>query len=177
MEFGVPREVRDLEMRVGLTPAAVLALTQAGHIVYVESGAGAGARFSDEDYRDAGGQIVYSAAEVYGRSDVVAKLSRPTAAEHQLFRPGQTIFAFFHLAVAMGVPTVGLFTPADGRQWYPQGREKVRVLKITKGRKVVLDQMMAEITAVTEGRVSQPSRVIAAGVSETVAPTRPGQEA
>ena len=100
MEFGVPREVRDLEMRVGLTPAAVLALTQAGHIVYVESGAGAGARFSDEDYRDAGGQIVYSAAEVYGRSDVVAKLSRPTAAEHQLFRPGQTIFAFFHLAVA-----------------------------------------------------------------------------
>lgn len=100
MEFGVPREVRDLEMRVGLTPAAVLALTQAGHTVYVQSDAGAGARFSDEDYRHAGAQIVYSAAEVYGRSDVVAKLSRPTAAEHQLFRPGQTIFAFFHLAVA-----------------------------------------------------------------------------
>ncbi len=100
IEYGVPREIRDLEMRVGLTPAGVLALIQAGHNVYVEHDAGTNAGFTDEDYRTAGAHIVYSSAEVYGRSDVVAKVTRPTADEHRLFRPGQTIFAFLHLAVA-----------------------------------------------------------------------------
>jgi alanine dehydrogenase len=100
MEFGVPKEVRDLEMRVGLTPAGVLALTRAGHIVYVERGAGAGAGFSDENYRQAGAQIVYSAEEAYGRADVVVKVTRPTAQEHELFRIRQIIFSFLHLSVA-----------------------------------------------------------------------------
>jgi alanine dehydrogenase len=100
MEFGVPKEVRDLEMRVGLAPSGVLSLTKAGHQVYVESNAGSSAGFSDETYRAAGAKIVYTAAEVYGRSDVVAKLSRPTQDEHRLFRPGQMIFSFLHLPVA-----------------------------------------------------------------------------
>lgn len=100
MDFGVPREVRDLESRVGLSPAGVLALTNAGHAVYVEAGAGAAAGFSDENYRDAGGTIVYSAQEAYGRADVVAKVTRPTAQEHTLFRPGQTVFSFLHLPVS-----------------------------------------------------------------------------
>jgi len=100
MEFGVPREIRDLEMRVGLTPPGVLALTQAGHTVYVERDAGLGAGFTDEHYRQAGAQIVYSTAEAYGRADVVAKVARPTAAEHRLFRPGQIICSFLHLRVA-----------------------------------------------------------------------------
>jgi alanine dehydrogenase len=100
MEFGVPREIRDLEMRVGLTPPAVLALTQAGHTVYVERDAGLGSGFTDEHYRQSGAQIVYSTAEAYGRADIVAKVSRPTAAEHRLFRPGQIICSFLHLRVA-----------------------------------------------------------------------------
>ncbi|MFZ1397247.1 MAG: hypothetical protein WAS33_10140, partial [Candidatus Promineifilaceae bacterium] len=100
MDFGVPREVRDLESRVGLSPAGVFALVSAGHAVYVETGAGLGAGFSDENYREAGGHIVYSAQEAYGRADVVAKVTRPTAAEHALFRPGQTIFSFLHLPVS-----------------------------------------------------------------------------
>jgi alanine dehydrogenase len=100
MEFGVPKEVRDLEMRVGVTPAGVLALVQAGHIVYVERGAGASAGFTDEHYRRSGAQIVYSAAEAYGRADTVAKVTRPTAQEHHYFRQGQTICCFFHLSVS-----------------------------------------------------------------------------
>ncbi|MBK8985853.1 MAG: alanine dehydrogenase [Chloroflexi bacterium] len=100
MEFGVPKEIRDLEMRVGLTPPGVLALTQAGHTVYVERDAGHGAGFTDEHYRQAGAQIVYSTAEAYGRADVVAKIARPTAAEHRLFRSGQIICSFLHLRVA-----------------------------------------------------------------------------
>jgi len=100
MNFGVPKETRDLEMRVGLTPAGVLALVQAGHEVYVEQGAGAGAGFGDEHYRRSGAHIVYDAAEAYGRVDVVAKVSRPTAREHAHFRNEQTIFSFLHLSVS-----------------------------------------------------------------------------
>ncbi len=100
MEFGIPKEVRDMESRVGLTPAGVTTLVRRGHTVYVEKGAGVAAGFSDEVYRHSGARVVYSAAEVYGRSDVVVKVTRPTAQEHSLFRPGQTIIAFLHLAVA-----------------------------------------------------------------------------
>ncbi len=100
MNFGVPKETRDLEMRVGLTPAGVLALVQAGHEVYVEQGAGIGAGFGDEHYQRSGAHIVYGPAEAYGRADVVAKVARPTAREHALFRHGQTIFSFLHLTVS-----------------------------------------------------------------------------
>lgn len=100
MEFGVPREVRDLEKRVGLTPAGVVALVKAGHTVYVERNAGLEAGFRDDHYEAAGAHIVYSAAEAYGRADVVLKVARPTDTEHQLFRSGQALMAFLHLTVA-----------------------------------------------------------------------------
>lgn len=100
MQFGVPKETRDLEKRVALTPAGVQALVRAGHTVYVQSEAGAGAGFTNEHYRDVGATIVYSAAEAYGRAEVVVKVARPTAQEHQLFAAGQTLMSFLHLAVA-----------------------------------------------------------------------------
>lgn len=100
MEYGIPKEIRDLEMRVGLTPAGVNALRRAGHRVYVERGAGTGAGFLDEAYLNAGAELVYSAAELYGRSEAIVKVTRPTAEEHQHFRQGQLIIAFFHLPVS-----------------------------------------------------------------------------
>ena len=102
MEFGIPKEVRTLqsELRVGLTPAGVKNLVSRGHTVYVEKSAGEGSGFGDEVYRAHGAQIVYSAAEVYGRSDTVVKVGRPMQQEYQFFRPGQTIFSFLHLQVA-----------------------------------------------------------------------------
>lgn len=99
-DFGVPHEVRDLEMRVGLTPPSVLALVEAGHSVYVERDAGTGAGFRDQDYREAGAKIVYSPAEAYGRADVVCKIGRPTELEYKYFRAGQIILCFLHLQVA-----------------------------------------------------------------------------
>jgi alanine dehydrogenase len=100
MEFGIPKEVRDLEGRVSVTPAGVGVLVEEGHTVYVERAAGIAAGFSDRSYTDAGAQLVYSAAEVYGRADVVVKVTRPTSDEHALFRHGQTIFSFLHLSVS-----------------------------------------------------------------------------
>jgi alanine dehydrogenase len=100
MEFGVPKEIRDLETRVALTPSGVLSLTRRGHTVYVERSAGAGCGFSDQEYREAGAEVVFSAAEAFGRADVVVKVTRPTSDEHVLFRQGQAIFAFHHLPVS-----------------------------------------------------------------------------
>lgn len=100
MDFGIPKEVRDLEKRVGLTPAGVVSLVKRGQRVFLERGAGADAGFRDEHYEQAGAQIVYTAEEAYGRADVVLKVARPTAAEHALFRHNQVIMSFFHLTVA-----------------------------------------------------------------------------
>ena len=99
MDFGVPREVRPGEQRVGLTTPGADALVRGGHRVLIERGAGLAAGFSDQEYRQVGATVVYSAEEVWRRSAVVVKVSRPTADEHAFFA-GQTLFAFLHLSVA-----------------------------------------------------------------------------
>ena len=105
MWFGVPKEtglqLGNEEKRVALSPAGVRELVAAGAQVVVESGAGAAAGFLDEAYRKAGGQIVYSREEVFGRSEVVAKVARPTAQELSLLTPGAAVLAFWHLAVSL----------------------------------------------------------------------------
>lgn len=100
MNIGIPRERRPDEYRVGLTPTGVQLLAVDGHHCYVEQGAGLGAGFSDDDYSRAGGQIVYSGEEVYGRADLVVKVARPTAEELAWLHAAQTVLAFWHLAAA-----------------------------------------------------------------------------
>jgi len=100
MNIGIPKERRDLEQRVGLTPYGVDLLTRAGHICYVETEAGLAAGFTDYHYERVGGHIVYSGEEVYGRSDLVLKAVRPTDEELDWFREGQIIAGFLHLAAA-----------------------------------------------------------------------------
>lgn len=100
MNVGIPKERRDLEERVGLTPYGVDLLTRAGHICYVETEAGLGAGFTDYHYERVGGRIVYSGEEVYGRSDLVLKAVRPTEEELDWLREGQIITGFLHLAAA-----------------------------------------------------------------------------
>ena len=100
MNVGIPKERRDLEQRVGLTPYGVDLLTRAGHICYIETEAGLGSGFTDYHYERVGGHIVYSGEEVYGRSDLVLKAVRPTEMELDWFREGQIIAGFLHLAAA-----------------------------------------------------------------------------
>ncbi len=100
MNFGIAKERRDLEQRVGLTPYGVDLLTRAGHICYVETSAGLGAGFSDYHYERVGGRIVYSGEEIYGRADMVLKAVRPTEEELDWLREGQIIAGFLHLAAA-----------------------------------------------------------------------------
>ncbi len=98
MNISIPKERRDSEYRVGLTPAGVQLLAQAGHTVFVEHEAGLGSGFSDHYYQKCGGQIVYSGEEVYGRADLLIKVVRPTEEEFDWLREGQTVLGFLHLA-------------------------------------------------------------------------------
>jgi len=100
MNIGIPKERRDLEQRVGLTPYGVELLAHAGHACYIEKEAGLGAGFTDYHYERAGGRIVYSGEEVYGRADMVLKAVRPTAEELDWLREGQILCGFLHLAAA-----------------------------------------------------------------------------
>lgn len=97
MHIGVPRERRVEEYRVGLTPAGVELLTAGGHVCSVEHDAGKGAGFSDVDYQRAGGRIVYSSEEAYGRADLVLKVSPLASEEAPWLRDGSIVMAFLHL--------------------------------------------------------------------------------
>jgi alanine dehydrogenase len=100
MDIGVPRERRQYDSRVGLTPAGVELLSAEGHTCYVELGAGLGAGFSDRDYEKAGARIVYSGEEVYGRAELVVKVTRPTVEEFEWLQDSQILLSFLSLVAA-----------------------------------------------------------------------------
>ncbi len=98
MRVGVPRETKDHEFRVALTPAGAHELASAGHEVLVETGAGAGSRLDDNVYRSAGARIVPRAEDAWTGVDMVLKVKEPLESEYGLLRPGAILFTFLHLA-------------------------------------------------------------------------------
>ncbi len=98
MLIGVPKEIKNHEYRVGLTPDSVREVIGHGHQVLVESGAGQGIGSSDAAYRDAGATVVASAAEVFGQAELVVKVKEPQPAERAMLRPEQVLFTYLHLA-------------------------------------------------------------------------------
>jgi alanine dehydrogenase len=97
VSIGLPRERKDLERRIVLTPSSVALVTSAGHRVLVETGAGRGAGFADDDYRAAGAEVVTSAADAWA-ADIVVKVKEPIAEEYGHLRAGLTLFSYLHLA-------------------------------------------------------------------------------
>ncbi|WP_310496067.1 alanine dehydrogenase [Sandarakinorhabdus sp.] len=98
MRVGVPREIKVHEYRVGLTPPAVAELTQRGHQVLVETGAGTGIDFSDSDYVAAGARIVTTPAQVFAGADMIVKVKEPQLHECAWLEPRHTLFTYLHLA-------------------------------------------------------------------------------
>jgi alanine dehydrogenase len=98
LRIGIPKEIKDHEYRVGMPPAGVHALVERGHQVAIETGAGVGSGFEDEDYRAAGAQVLAMPEEVWTRSEMVIKVKEPVGPEHDRLQPGQLLFTYLHLA-------------------------------------------------------------------------------
>jgi len=98
MLVGAPKETKDNEFRVGLTPATVAELTHRGHTVIIEKSAGVGSGLPDDEYSNAGAKIVETPQELFARAEMVVKVKEPQAAERKMLRRGQILFTYLHLA-------------------------------------------------------------------------------
>jgi alanine dehydrogenase len=100
VKVGIPREVKNHEYRVAITPAGVHELVRHGHDVFVETGAGLGSSITDDEYTAAGAKILASADDVWATGDLVLKVKEPIAEEYHRMREGQTLFTYLHLAAS-----------------------------------------------------------------------------
>jgi alanine dehydrogenase len=98
MIIGIPKEVKDNEYRVSLTPGGTETLTQAGHTVLVQAGAGEGSGFADEEYAEAGAKILSSAAQAWNQAEMVMKVKEPLLQEFEFLREGLLLYTYLHLA-------------------------------------------------------------------------------
>ena len=98
MKVGIPKEIKNNENRVGMTPAGVAELTRRGHQVCVQHTAGEGSGFTDEEYVKAGACILPGIDDVYRECDMIVKVKEPIEPEYKLVRKGQLIFTYFHFA-------------------------------------------------------------------------------
>src|SRR5918998_2612411 len=100
---GVPKEIKDMEGRVPMQPDGVAEMVHHGHEVVVQGGAGGGAGFSDEEYREGGGRVVDGPDEVFEAADLIVKVKEPVPEEYDRFREGQQLFTYLHLAADRGL--------------------------------------------------------------------------
>ncbi|WLR41275.1 alanine dehydrogenase [Bacillus carboniphilus] len=123
MIIGVPKEIKNNENRVALTPANVSQLVSHGHKVYVEQEVGAGSNFFDEDYENAGAQVLSDASDVWSHANMVMKVKEPLSEEYQFFRDDLILFTYLHLAAEpnltealknSGITAIAYETVADG---------------------------------------------------------------
>ncbi|WP_434037451.1 alanine dehydrogenase [Formosa sp. 4Alg 33] len=98
MKIGIPKEIKNNENRVGMTPAGVYELVNLGHTVYVQSTAGEGSGFFDDIYQEVGAVILETIQEVYKSSDMIVKVKEPIEEEYALIQPQQIVFTYFHFA-------------------------------------------------------------------------------
>ncbi|MEQ5871133.1 alanine dehydrogenase [Sagittula sp. NFXS13] len=128
MLIGCPTEIKPQEFRVGVTPAAAREAVTHGHDVLIQSGAGVGAGFSDEDYSAVGARIATTAAEVFAEAEMIVKVKEPQAAERAMLRKGQLLFTYLHLApdpdqtrdlLASGATCIAYETVTDARGGLP----------------------------------------------------------
>jgi len=101
MIIGIPKEIKNNENRVAITPAGVRAFTQSGHKVLVQKAAGLGSGISDREYSDAGASIQDTAEKVFGQSDMIMKVKEPMPVEYPMIKPGQIVFTYFHFAASL----------------------------------------------------------------------------
>jgi alanine dehydrogenase len=194
MRIGVPKEIKNHEYRVGLTPSAVRELTRGGHDVMVQAGAGSAIGFSDDDYRQAGAHLETSPEAVFRNVGLIVKVKEPQAGERQLLTPDQTLFTYLHLApdgdqtrdlVASGATCIAYETVTDDYGHLPllapmsevAGRMAVQagahcLERAQGGRGVLLGGVPgvspARVTIIGAGMVGQNALAMAVGLGADV---------
>ena len=98
MIIGVPKEIKNNENRVALTPAGTQELVKRGHTVFIQHAAGVGSGFADEDYAGAGAKLIQDAPDIFSSAEMIIKVKEPVEQEYGLIRPGQLVFTYFHFA-------------------------------------------------------------------------------
>src|SRR5690606_27723711 len=98
MTIGIPKEIKNNENRVAITPAGTQEFVRRGHTVIIERSAGVGSGFNDDEYVGAGAKIIDSAEEVFASADMIMKVKEPVEPEYKLIRKGQLVFTYFHFA-------------------------------------------------------------------------------
>ena len=146
MIVGVPKEVKDHESRVGITPAGVKALVESGHEVLVEHDAGALSAFPDDDYQSAGAEIVGSAYDVWRLADMVVKVKEPVEKEYAHFRPGLVLFTYLHLAPLRALTDALLEKKVTGIA-YETVRDRANTLPLLTPMSEVAGRMSVQVGA------------------------------
>ncbi len=114
MIVGVPKEIKNEEYRVGMTPNGVKDFVRAGHTVIVEAGAGVGSGFSDDEYKAAGAELA-PVDDVFARADMIYKVKEPIPVEYKKFKPGQILYTYLHMAAAYARELTDAMIAADIR--------------------------------------------------------------
>jgi len=146
MIIGVPKEIKDQEARVGVTPAGVKALTESGHKLLVETNAGAESSFPDAEYQDAGAEIVGDAGHVWGKSEMVVKVKEPIEKEYPFFRDGLVLFTYLHLAPIPGLTNKLLESKVIGIA-YETVRDRQNTLPLLTPMSEVAGRMSVQVGA------------------------------
>ena len=123
MRVGVPKEIKSDEYRVAMMPVGAELLVKAGHEVFVETQAGVGSGFADEDFTKVGAKLLPSAAEVFAKADMIVKVKEPQPQEIALMKPGQTLFTYLHLAPDPGQTKALLNAGRCAMTEYLEGRK------------------------------------------------------
>ena len=146
MIIGVPKEIKDNEARVGVTPAGVKALTEAGHTVLVETQAGELSGFPDAEYQSAGAEIVGEAGHVWGKSEMIVKVKEPIEKEYVFFREGLVLFTYLHLAPVRDLTDKLLESKVIGIA-YETVRDRQRTLPLLTPMSEVAGRMSVQVGA------------------------------
>ncbi len=165
ISIGIVKEDPSKERRVGLSPAGVQALTGEGCAIFVEKGAGDASHFSDEEYRKVGAQTVYSRDEVFGRSDVVLRVSSPNEDDVRNLRPGQVLFSFVHMGTARPAVINEILSRKITTIGYELIQDDHGELPILMTMSEIAGQLCTQIAARLLGTVNRGRGIIMGGVT------------
>src|SRR5580700_4930300 len=163
MIIGVPKEVKDQEARVGLLPSGAKSLVESGHRVLAQTGAGLGSSLPDEDYREAGAEIVPTAEALWSASDLVVKVKEPQPSEYPFLRPGLTLFTYLHLAPLPDL-TDALLAARVNAVAYETIREQDNSLPLLTPMSEVAGRMAVQVGAVYLERPNGGRGILLGGV-------------